>query len=126
MMRKMPGMLIDYHLIFMLLTLMLFFGSIFLIWLVNTKHSCIVASLLLSANLMFCMITIMGFLGIDYFGFDSTTGLTTVNVYQDMYMFAIVFEAILWLNGGMLFISIYKYTRIVLNEKMKEVADKTW
>ena len=116
-MADMPGILMDYHLIFMLLTFMLFFGSIVLIWLMNTKQACIVAIFFLGFNQMFCIMTMIGFFSITYIAYDSTTGLNVVNNYTSMYMFYMVFFAMLWLNGLMLFISIYKYMRLVFHEQ---------
>lgn len=113
------GILMEYHIIFMVVCLLLFFGAIFLIWLDGTKQACVVATILLSVNMLFCLISIIGFFSIGYTGYNVTTGTTMVYGYEEMQMFNKVFVGLLWINGVMLYISIFKYMRIVIRDQMK-------
>lgn len=110
------GVLMDYHLIFMMICFFLFFFSILLIWMVGTKQACIVATLMLSINLLFCIMSMVGFYSIGYVGYDGAT--SAIMGYNEMVMFSVVFLCLLWLDGLMLVISIFKYMRLLLNEEL--------
>lgn len=120
----MYGMLIDYHLIFMILSLGLFFGSIFLIWLMETKQAVQVAIFLTSINQLFLMITVMGFFSIGYIGVNETTGGSEVIAYTDLQFFYLVFFMLMWINSLLLIIAIFKYMRKV-HEMMQEELELT-
>jgi len=113
------GMLMDYHIIFMMITILLFIFGIVLIWLVNTKQSVIVSIFLLGINQLFCVISTVGFYMIGYVGYNSTSGESLVIGYTGMSMFSVVFISLLWLNGLLLFIAIVKYNMMVWQEEAK-------
>jgi len=113
------GMLMDYHIIFMMITILLFIFSIILIWLVNTKQSVIVSIFLLGINQLFCIISTVGFYMIGYVGYNSTTGESLVVGYTGMSMFSVVFISLLWINGLLLFVAIVKYNMMVWQEEAK-------
>lgn len=112
------GVLMDYHLIFMLVCFFLFFISVMFLWMVNTRQAVIVAIFFLSINQLFSILTMVGFYSIGVVGYDSASGSTIVVGYEGMVMFAWVFMCLLWLNGLMLFIAIFKYMRIVMHEQL--------
>jgi hypothetical protein len=113
------GLLMDYHLIFIVVCIILFLISIVLIWLEGTKQAVIVAVLFLSINQLFCILSMIGFFSIGYVGYNTSTGETIIYSYEGMQMFYMIFFGLLWLNGLMLFIAIYKYMRIVIREQMR-------
>jgi len=113
------GVLMEYHLVFIMLSFVLFFASIIFIWLWGTKQSVITAILFLSINQLFCIICEVGFLAIGIIGYNASAGETTVIQYLDMNMFFMLYLGMLWLNGLTLFIAIYKYMMIVYKEQMK-------
>ena len=119
-MAEFAGILMDYHLIFMILCLFLFFMSIILIWLVNTKQAVIVSIFFLGINQLFCIISTVGFYMIGYVGYDSATGESTVIGYTGMTMFSIMFISLLWLNGLILLIALFKYTKMVADDMLDE------
>jgi hypothetical protein len=108
----------DYHLIFIIVTLFLFIVSIFLIWMIGTKESLIVSTLFLSLNQLFCFISLIGFISIGIVGYNESTGTTAVIGFTDMQMYYMVFFGMLWLNSLMLFICIFKYVRVVISERL--------
>ena len=112
------GLLMDYHLIFMIICFFLFFLSIILIWLVGTKQAVVVSIFFTGLNQLFCIITMIGFFSIGYVGYNETTGESTIIGYTEMEMFNVVFLCLLWLNAVILFVAIYKYMRIVLHEQL--------
>ena len=113
------GTLMDYHLIFIIICFMLFFFSVVLIWLWDSKQSTIVAIIFLGVNQLFTVLSMMGFFSIGYIGYDSSTGLTTVFSYQDMQMYYMIFFALMWVNAILLIIAVVKYMRIVLKETLE-------
>jgi len=79
-----------------------------------------VAVMFLAINQLFCILSMMGFFSIAYVGYNSTTGESMMMSYQDMQAYYMIFLSLLWLNGLMLFIAIYKYMRIVYHEQMEK------
>jgi hypothetical protein len=112
------GILMDYHIIFMLVCFALFFLSILFIWLIGTKQAVIVAVFFTCINQLFCILSMVGFYSIGYIGYNETTGETLVMGYTEMSMFNIMFLALLWMNSVIMFIAIFKYMRMVLQEQL--------
>lgn len=112
------GVLMDYHLIFMIICFGLFFFSILLIWMIGSKQACIVAVFFTAINQLFCILTMVGFFSIGYVGYNSTTGESTMLGYTGMEMFNVIFLMLLWLNSVILYIAIFKYMRIVTHEQL--------
>jgi hypothetical protein len=114
------GILVDYHIIFMILSFGLFFISLFLVWMVNTKQSIIVSIFLLGLNPMFILSSAWGFMSIGIIGYDSTLGQSTVIPYPYMFMFTMMFMALLWLNGLVLFIALIKYNKKAFRDYVED------
>jgi hypothetical protein len=60
--------------------------------------------------------SMVGFYSIGYVGYDGAT--SAIMGYNEMVMFSVVFLCLLWLDGLMLVISIFKYMRLLLNEEL--------
>ena len=112
------GILMDYHLIFILVCFGLFFSSIILIWLMGTKQAVIVAIFFSSINELFCILSMIGFFNIGIIGYNETAKTSEVMLYTDMEMFNVMFLMLLWLNAIILFIAVFKYSRIILHENL--------
>jgi hypothetical protein len=112
------GILMDYHLIFMLICFGLFFLSIILIWMIGTKEAMITAILFICINALFCIISMVGFYSIGYIGYNQTTGESVIMGYTEMSMFHMIFLVLLWINSAILFVAIFKYERIILHENL--------
>lgn len=112
------GILMDYHLIFMLICFGLFFLSIILIWMVGTREAIITGIIFICINALFCILSMVGFYSIGYVGYNETIGESVIMGYTEMSMFNTMFLMLLWINSVILFIAIFKYERLILHENL--------
>jgi hypothetical protein len=62
----------------------------------------------------------LGFLSIDLVGFDPTTGAVSLTESTDMWVYYIVFYALLWINTFMLFYGVMNYVWIRAKEAVSD------
>jgi len=105
----MEGMIIDYHLIFMILTFILFIISIFLLFIDTTFEKAIAANIFIVLNFILCMIVSLGFGSIDMISYDSDGNI--VHNMADMYPFVYIFWVLGYINLMLLFYCVYMYYR---------------
>lgn len=87
----------DYHLFFMAMAFGIFFISMILLFIDNTKDKTIAALILCAFNYLLCMINSLAFFAIGIIGVDGG-GTAHVNAYYDMQIFYAIFFLLHWLN----------------------------
>lgn len=110
-------MLMDYHILFLVMTFILFIISIFLLFIETNFEKAVAAFILIIFNFVLCGIVSLGFGAIDVYGYDST-GALVANVYSDMYYFIIVFWILGYINIMLLFYCVYLFYRKPWEEYM--------
>jgi hypothetical protein len=98
--------LMDYHLVFVLISLFLYFIEIILIFSKPTEYKCLMGAIFASLNIMFCYITAQGFLSI---GLISGS---TVTAYSAMWMFYMVFYGLALINVAFILYAILRLYKI--------------
>lgn len=97
---------LDYHILFLTMTFVLFIISIFLMFIDVTLEKAVAAFILLLFNFVICGIVSLGFGAIDLYGFDST-GAVVHNVYTNMWPFIYLYWMIGYINIMLLFYCVY-------------------
>ena len=110
----MEGVIIDYHLLFMVMAFAIFILTIMILFFSTeqTKEKYIGVTLLIGFNLNLCMISSFSFLGINIPGFD-TSGNLVNNPTAEMYMFFAVFLGLFMVNMGLLFYTHFSLFRLI-------------
>ena len=103
-------MLMDYHILFLVMTFILFIISIFLLFIETSFEKAVAAFILILFNFILCGIVSLGFGAIDVYGYDAS-GELVANVYGDMYYFIIIFWILSWINVMLLFYCVYLFYR---------------
>ena len=111
-------MLMDYHIIFLVMTFVLFIISVFLLFVDASFEKAVAAFILIMFNFTLCLLVSMGFGAIDVYGYDSD-GALVANVYSDMYYMIIVFWILAWINVMLLFYCVYLFYRKPWEEFVK-------
>ena len=113
------SILMDYHIlfiflcfIFFILTILTLFGE------KNRKQEILVPIAFIGVNMTLCIICMLGFFSIDLIG-PSLSGGVQLTESNDMWMYYIVFEAMLWINSFMMFYAVMRYIEL----KMKELPE---
>lgn len=112
-------MLMDYHILFLVMTFILFIISIFLLFIETSFEKAVAAFILILFNFILCGIVSLGFGAIDVYGYDSS-GELVANVYGDMYYFIIIFWILSWINVMLLFYCVYLFYRKPWEEYMRQ------
>ena len=102
------GIPMEYHILFLCMTFILFLITIFLLFIEPTFEKAIAANILLMFNLIFCMIVSLGFGAIEVQGFDSDGNLVS-NIYSDMHPFIYIYWILGYINVMLLFYCVYLY-----------------
>jgi len=99
---------IDYHLIFMIMSFIIFIISLFLLFIETTLEKTVAANILIMFNIILCIIVSLSFGAIDMYGYDST-GAVVHNVYSELYPFIYLYWVLGYVNIMLLFYCAYHY-----------------
>ena len=109
-------MLLEYHLTFLILSIILLILGIYILFIMEEKKwSILVSMIILGLNTVICWITVLGFFGIQYIGLDNTN---TFQVYTHPSMYGLNV-----LPFGILFISII-VAWVGWGKHMRKIADE--
>lgn len=115
----MEGILIDYHIVFIILAVIVFLFSLMCLFFGDkTKEKVIAGWICIMFNLNLCLFNFWGFLSINLYGFDSD-GVYVANSIADMQFGWAIFFGLMMVNIGLLF-----YIPVILREiaKKEEIA----
>lgn len=115
----------DYHLLFIAMTFILFILSVFLLFINTTLEKAVAANILCMFNMILCLIVAYSFAAVDMYGFDSS-GAVVHNVYSELYPFIYLYWAIFYINLMLIFYCLYLYFKKPWEEYMSggSVEDK--
>lgn len=112
----------DYHLIFLIVSIVLYLVCTVLIFYKPNKEEFLLAIVLASTNIYFTYVTALGFFQIGLIGVDIATGNATVNGYESMTDFYMIFFGMSIINGAMILYSFLRLMRI----KFLEMEEKNY
>jgi len=101
--------LMDYHLVFIVLSFVMLLFTIFFLFDDNTPQKTIAAFIMCALNSVLCLINYLSFFGIGLIGYNAE-GTLDVTTYGDMYPLFMYFFGIYWVNILFIFYCWYKYT----------------
>jgi len=110
---------IDYHMLFLMMSFIIFIITIFLLFIDTTLEKAVAANVLIMFNLILCSIISLGFGAIDYYGYDSA-GEIVHNVESGMYPFVYVYWIMIYINIMLLFYCVYIYIKKPWEEYIQE------
>jgi hypothetical protein len=117
------SMLMDYHLLFILLSFVLLILSI--ITLFSEKHrkqEFLIPIAFISVNMSLCVICMLGFFSIDLIGFSITGGVQLTQS-NDMWSYYILFYVLIWVNTFLLFYGFMEFIKQHMKEDVGINAD---
>lgn len=110
--------LMDYHIIFIIMSFILLIYVFELVFRENNPRSVIAAMIICALNSILCVIIYLGFFGIGIIGY-TTTGTIEANLYEEMYPLFMFFFGMYWINVIFLFWCWYHLTHHLLIENQK-------
>ena len=118
---------VDYHLLFMIFSFIVFLVSVFLLFIEPTIEKSIAGMMLTMFNIILCMIIIYSFTVVDNPGFDSTgTVVHNYNVQMADGGFDAVFWAILWVSLMMFIYACYLLIQKPWEAQHQDEEDEEW
>lgn len=117
------SILMDYHLLFILISFILLILSI--ITLFSEKHrkqEFLIPIAFITVNISICIICMLGFFSIDLIGF-STTGGVQLTESNDMWSFYVFYDVLIWVNTFLLFYGLLEFVKQHLQEDVDIDAD---
>jgi len=102
--------LMDYHLLFMTISIILFVLTLFFFFIDNNKEKTVAGSICNALNWMICIINVYGFFGIGILGFD-TSGNPVITAHHEMMALYVVFYAIYWICTVLFFYAYWLFVR---------------
>jgi len=88
---------IDYHILFLMMTFILFILTIILLFVDNTFEKTIAAMVLAVFNMVLCIFNALSFYAIDLYG-HSGSGVLEHNVYYDLYPLGFLYLGLFYIN----------------------------
>lgn len=113
-------LLIDYHIIFIVISFLMLFFEIYYIFIEPYKEGVIAGALLCAINWVICLINYMSFFAVGLAGTDYT-GDVIVTTYSGMYSFFVLFYVLQWVNLILIFVCWYKWMGLVHAESETNV-----
>ena len=101
---------IDYHILFLAMTFIMFIITIFLLFMETTLEKAVAANILIMFNFVLCMIEAYVFSAVDLYAFD-TEGALVHNVYSGMHYFSWLFVVLGYINIMLLVYCVYLYIK---------------
>ena len=118
--------LMDYHLIFVILSLALYFLVLVLIFGKPDKEQLILSIVLGASNVPILYMATLGFMRIGLIGIDLMTGDATVTGYEEMYQFYMVFFALLMIDVAMMGYAFLNVMKLGFLENMQKERKPLW
>jgi len=122
----------DYHIVFMMMSFILFIVAVLLLFVDVNFHKTIAANVLLFFNMILNLIVSQGFGAIDLYSWDSD-GTLVHNVTGSMYPFVIVYWVFFYISLMLLFYCVYIYYKKPWDDYVKgglynekEYYDREW
>jgi len=118
--------LLDYHIIFLVMTFIIFIISILLLFSDDiTLVRAVGANVLIFFNMILNLIVSQGFGAIDVYGYDSD-GLLVHNVTASMHPFVYIYWLLFYVNLFLLFYCVYFYYKKPWEEHVALSRNKGW
>ena len=111
-------MLMEYHLLFMVMSFCLLVISILFLIEDNTKEKTMFAMLLCGINIVLCTVCYLGFFGIGILTIQN--GVFTIEIYPGMYPIFGFFWLLYWVNIVFVFYCYYKWVNNPLDADFSE------
>uniref|UniRef100_A0A6M3MA61 Uncharacterized protein n=1 Tax=viral metagenome TaxID=1070528 RepID=A0A6M3MA61_9ZZZZ len=108
----------DYHILFLAMSFILFIITIFLIFIETTLEKAVGATILIMVNLALTMICGYLFSAVDIYGYDST-GAIVHNIEPSMYPFTYLYLVLGYINICLLLYCGYLFVRKPWIERME-------
>lgn len=105
-------MLMDYHLLFIALCIVLLVITLFLLFLSDDKMSIIAGCILSSINMILCQLNWIGFFGVQVIGYGEGEGFQVYTI-PDMWSFYTLFFLLYIVNIMFIYYSWFKYTHTI-------------
>ena len=118
-------MIMDYHLVFIVLSSLFLILSLIFIWFMEGKQRVYPALLLIGLNLVLSQMCYLGFFGIDVIGY-SYDGTVLLNTQSSMYPYFAFFWVIWFLNIILVFYIWYLHTQGVWDVDDEETKKIDW
>ena len=117
---------IDYHLLFLAMSFILFLITMFLLFLDDvTVEKGVAALVFCMFNVILCIIIGYSFAAIDLYGYDST-GAVVHNVYSDLYPLMYVYVAMGYINIMLMFYCVYIFIKKPWEEAIGDEKKKDY
>ena len=110
--------LMDYHILFIVISFILLLYVFELIFYENKARSVIAAMMICAINSTLCIIIYLGFFGIGIIGYNLSSEIS-VTSYSDMYPLFMFFFGMYWINVLLIFYCWYRYTYTIWTGKEK-------
>lgn len=118
--------IMDYHLIFVILALGLYFVQLILIFAKPDKEQLILSIVLGASNIPICYLASLGFMQIGLIGVDLTTGAASVTGYEEMYQFYMIFFSLLMIDIAMMGYAMLKAMKMAFVENLSKNRKPLW
>jgi hypothetical protein len=118
--------IMDYHLIFVIVSLALYLAVLVLIFAKPDKEQLILAIVLGASNIPILYMASLGFFRIGLVGIDLVTGDATVTGYEEMYEFYMVFFALLMIDIAMMGYAFLNVMKLGFLENMSKNRKPLW
>jgi len=118
----MEGVLIDYHLVFILMSFILLIITAFLLFIEPTVETTTAAYIFIMINMVLCIFCSLSFYGLDLVGYD-TAGEVVHNQYYEMQTFSFLFVGFFYINIMLLVYGAYLYYKKPWEEFYAENKD---
>jgi len=112
-------MIMNYHLVFIILSVLLLLMTMIFIWFMDEKERLYPALLLIGLNIVLSQIIFMGFFGIDIIGYVSD-GSVVLNPTAEMFPYFTFFWVIYFINIVLIYYCWNKHTRQLLDIKEQQ------
>jgi len=119
-------MIMDYHLVFIILSVFLLMFTFIFIWVLEFKERVYPALLLCGLNIVLSQMNYLGFFGIDIIGYNGVNGSIVLNLQSEMYPYFGFFWVMYFLNVILVFYIWYKHTRGLWDIKEEENKEVDW
>ena len=120
----MQGIIIEYHLIFIILAVLMFLFTILMLFTgEKTNERVIGAWMVIMVNMNFCGVNVWGFLSINVWGIDSD-GLLVNNPIADMYFGWALFFGLFLVNVALLFYIPKVFRELAVKKEREERVRK--
>jgi len=118
----MEGVLVDYHIIFIMMAFILLVITAFLLFIEPTVETTAAAYIFIMINMVLCIFCSLSFYGLDLVGYDSA-GEVVHNTYYEMQTFSFLFVGFFYVNIMLMVYGAYLFYKKPWEEFVKENKD---